>query len=131
MSPTTEPQPTRHFCFLRKRSHEVIRVQADTICDQTGYGTSFVLKRGGQVVGNVQGDVVVWWVEQSDWGGKRYCLEMPDDVVVRIAADRSEELPEDDLRARRVFRRDGEIVGTVYDPRYAYHTWWIEEESDV
>ena len=123
----TEPHPARFFCFRRKKRDDV-RVQADTICDTTGYGTSFVLKSGGKTVGEVQGDIVAWWIEPADQTGKTYCLEMNDGQVLRIVADHSNHVAGDEVRDRREFTLEGQVVGTVYDPQY--HTWWIETTGD-
>ena len=127
MSPTTDPAPIRHFCFLRQNGLE-IRIQADTICDTTGYGTSFVLKRGGQPVGEVQGgtgtEIWAWWVEQSDTHGSTYCLDFKNAGVVRIRADQRAPSTSSPRDYCEVFSLDSQTVGTVYRP---YSTWWIED----
>ena len=90
MSPTTEDP--RIFHVLRKNGDE-ITFRADTVCDVNGYGTYLRFKRDGEVVGEAQGDMHAWWLEDGD-SGKTYRIELPHGRSVSIVAD-SKDRPKD------------------------------------
>ena len=121
MAPTTEAPERRVFHLLRKNGGQ-LDIPADTICDETGYGTSFRFKRGGEVVGKAAGDLLAWWVDPVDGAAaKTYVIEMTHGVYIHITADSIERVTEP--IHKQVFKIGNDVVGAVYKD---YHTWWIE-----
>ena len=118
MSPTTEG--SRIFHVLRKNG-DALTYRADTICDVNGHGTYLRFKRDGEVVGEAQGDMLAWWIENGD-SGKTYWIELPGGHSVSIVAD-SKDRQKDSPTPREIFRRGNEIVATIY---IDYHTWSVE-----
>ena len=67
MTPTMEQPKQRIFCIKTGPSLEVIRVVADTICKvKDGAVTVVTLKRGGEVVGEISGLHIDWWIEEEE-----------------------------------------------------------------
>ena len=116
MTPTTESR--RVFRLLRKDGEELC-FSADSICDVNGYGTYFRFKRDGKIVGEAQGDMHAWWLDEGATG-KTWRLELSGHAV-EIVADKRESI--DDPRPCQRFMRSGEIVAAVYTD---YHTWSVD-----
>lgn len=116
MTPTMEHR--RIFRLLRKDGEELCFC-ADTICDVNGYGTYFRFKRDGEVIGEAQGDMHAWWLDDGT-SGKTWRLEIGNHSVA-IVADARKRV--EDPRTCQIFTRSGEIVGTVYTD---YHTWSVD-----
>ena len=125
--PAVEQPPIRVFCFLRKGQLDPIEVVAESICDETGYGTSFKLKARGTTVGHIQGDLAAWWVEDrgSD-PSDLMCFEFNSEARIKVQADTKElASEEEDPRSDRrlVLKREGQPAGEVFAPPIS---WWVE-----
>ena len=119
MAPTTEHLRTFHV--LRKNDGEHLTFCADTICEVNDFGTYLRFKRDGKVVGEAQGDMHAWWLDDGS-SGKTYRIEIPGAGFIEIVAD-SKVRPADTHPPREVFRRAGEIVATIFTD---YHTWSVD-----
>ncbi len=120
MTPTTEHPRTFHV--LRKMDGQELTFCADTICDVNGYGTYLRFNREGKTVGEAQGDMHAWWLDDG-LSGKTYRIEVPTGNFIAIVAD-SKERPKDVQPPREIFRRGGEIVATIFTD---YHTWSVDD----
>ena len=118
MVPTTEHP--RIFYVLRKNGSK-LAFNADTICDVNGHGTYFRFKRDGEIIGEVQGDMHAWWLDDGALG-KTYRIEIPDGNLIVIVAD-TKERSKDVHSPCEIFRRSGEIVATIFTD---YHTWSVD-----
>ena len=116
MDTTTET--SRIFRVLRVDGQEFSFV-ANTICDVNRHGTFFRFKRDGDVIGEIQGDMHAWWVDDGT-SGKTWHLELAG-CQVAIVADELHNVEEP--RSCQQFKRSGELVATVYT---AYHTWSVD-----
>ncbi|MYH36244.1 MAG: hypothetical protein F4027_01320 [Rhodospirillaceae bacterium] len=116
MNPTTERQ--RVFRVLN-RDGDVFSCYADTICDVNGYGTFLRFKRDGEVVGETQGDIHGWWLDDGAVG-KTWRLKIAGHDVEIVADARKRT---DEPRPCERFIRSGEIVAAVYTD---YHTWTVD-----
>ena len=119
MVPTTEHP--RVFHVLRKLDGIELTFCADTICDINGYGTYLRFKRDGKIIGEAQGDMHAWWLDDGS-AGKTYKIEITDGCFISIVAD-TKERPEGTNTPCEIFRRGGETVATIYTN---YHTWSVE-----
>ena len=120
MTPTTEHSRTFHV--LRKDGLELPPFHADTICDVNGNGTYLRFKRDGKIIGEAQGDMHAWWLDDGLLG-KTYRIEIPSGHFISIVAE-TKERSEDMDPPREVFRRGGEIVATIFTD---YHTWSVAD----
>ena len=126
MAETIENRPVRRFSFLRKRKPP-LSIEADTLCDAMGSGVDFILKRNGEPVGRIAGEVLAWWVEQSGVSGKSYCLELESGASFCVVADGWSEKTEP-IR-HDVFTLQGVVVATVYEPQYS--AWHVEQKESL
>ena len=90
MVPTTEH--SRIFHVLRKDGRK-LTFYADTICDVNGHGTYFRFKRDGEIIGEAQGDMRAWWLDDGV-PGKTYRIEITAGNSIVIVAD-TKERPKD------------------------------------
>ena len=119
MVPTTEH--SRIFHVLRKKGRE-LTFRADTICDVNGHGTYFRFKRDGEIIGEAQGDMRAWWLDDGA-PGKTYRIEITAGNFIAIVAD-TKERSKDVHSPCEIFRRSGEIVATIFTD---YHTWSVDD----
>ncbi len=120
MSPTIETSQARSFHLLRKDGFE-ITIQADTICDETGFGNSFGFKRGGEIVGQAKGEFLAWWVDSSEIATKIYRFEIQPDRIIEIRANTFNPANKDN--PKHILKVGENIVCTIFTK---FATWWVE-----
>ena len=113
MAPTTEK--LRKFRVLRKDGTEMAFI-ADTICQLNEHATYFRFKRDGNIVGEIQGEVDAWWLENGD-AGKTWTIELPDSDTISFVADSSKR-----EGSKTVFQRAGEDVAVIF---VEFNTWAV------
>ena len=69
MNPAIEKKPTRYFHVQLRPSKEggpwpdILRIQADTVCEPNDSRKDWIFKLDGEVIGKVKGIVEAWWIE--------------------------------------------------------------------
>ena len=68
MEQTTEHPLKRYYCIQLGASQSVwppvIRVRADLLCESDA-GRKIELKRSGQLVARITGNINAWWIEEE------------------------------------------------------------------
>jgi len=118
MTPTTEEPAKRFFNVARARHQRLLRIEADTVCDNDSH---LRFKRRGELVGIVPRDRVLgWWVEDESFAGPYRCVELGDQVA-RFPCQQRRMVGN---RGTTEFTYDGQVTARIY--RYT-GAWWIED----
>ena len=100
------------------RGGELYSVVADVICDVCEDATHLRFRRAGKLAGEVTGRVLAWWLQEDGADGVLHVIELSPRAFMRVHADASRVVFSEPGQVRQ-FYLHGQLVGLVYDPRYA------------